>query len=319
MNRKLNSAVKIGGSLLAGILTPGVVHACACGCGVFDVATSSMLPNGTGGMAWLQYDYMDQNQDWSNFAPGQADNNDDKEIQTHFITVGAQYMFSQSWGAQVEIPYDFRYFKGTDNNGDVTSHSWNQLGDIRLEGIYSGFFADQSLGVTFGVKLPTGAYNVDPTAEMDNPTGLVDRDTQIGTGSTDILLGGFYRGNLTADQKWDWFTQGLFDAPALTQGCYRPGFELDAAAGLDYKGATLGRAQVVPLGQLIFSERTHDVGADADSAGTGYQRLMISPGLEVHIHPVIFYADIEVPVMQNFKGDQLAASVLYKCSVSWMF
>ena len=35
----------------------------------------------------------------------------------------------------------------------------------------------------------------------------VDRDTQIGTGSTDILLGGFYRGNITKDEKWDWFAQ----------------------------------------------------------------------------------------------------------------
>ena len=219
--KNLNSTVKMGGSLLAGILMPGVVHACACGCGVFDVATSSMLPNGTGGMAWLQYDYMDQNQDWHNFQPASPDLNGDKEIETHFLTVGLQYMFSQSWGAQVEIPYDFRYFKGTDNAGeDVTTHSWSQLGDIRLEGIYSGFFADQSLGVTYGVKLPTGAHNVDTSDNLNNPLGLVDRDTQIGTGSTDILLGGFYRTNFTRDQKWDWFSQALLDVPTLTQGCY---------------------------------------------------------------------------------------------------
>ena len=309
----------MSGSLLAGVLTPGVVHACACGCGVFDVATSSMLPNGTGGMAWLQYDYMDQNQDWHAFEPAAASLNDDKEIQTHFITAGVQYMFNQSWGAQVEIPYDFRYFKGTDNGLEIASHSWSQLGDIRLEGIYAGFFGDQSLGITFGVKLPTGAYNVDSTVDPNNLAGLVDRDTQIGTGSTDLLLGGFDRGNLTADEKWDWFAQGLFDAPTLVQAQYRPGFELDTAAGIDYKGATLGQATISPIGQLIFSVRTHDVGPQADSADTGYERLMISPGLEVHLRSVRFYADIEVPVVQNFRGYQLAASVLYKCSVSWMF
>ena len=94
---------------------------------------------------------------------------------------------------------------------------------------------------------------------------------------------------------------------------------MDTAAGIDYNDASLGRALVLPVGQLIFSERTHDVGADADSSGTGYQRLMISPALEIHLHPVVIYADIEVPVMQHFKGNQLAASVLYKCSVSYMF
>jgi hypothetical protein len=319
MKKKFNSAVKIGSGLLAGVFTPGIVHACACGCGVFDVATSSMIPNGTGGMAWIQYDYMDQNENWNGYQPGSPDNNNDKEIQTHFVTIGTQYMFNQSWGAQVEIPYDFRYFKGTDNNGDVTSYSWNQLGDVRVEGIYTGFFGDQSAGVTFGLKLPTGAYDIDTSRDANNPRGLVDRDTQLGTGSTDILLGGFYRGNLDQNQLWDWFAQGLLDAPTLTQAGYRPGFEFDSAAGIDYKGITVGRARIVPIGQLIFSERTHDNGSQADVSDSGYQRLFISPGLEIHIHPVIMYADIEVPVLQHFTGNQLAAPVLYKFSLSYMF
>lgn len=308
--KNVGLALKMGGSLLAGVLTPGIVHACACGCGVFDVATSAMLPHGTGGMAWLQYDYMDQNEDWSGYQPASADLNGDKEIETHFTTIGLQYMFSQRWGAQVEIPYDFRYFKGTDGNGNVTSYSWNQLGDIRVEGIFSPF-ADQSVGLTFGVKLPNGYDNIDPF--------LVDRDTQIGTGSTDALLGGFFRHNLDRNQNWDGFFQGLLDAPILTQDGYRPGFEFDSAAGVDYKGISIGGTQIVPLGQLIFSERTHDNGSQADVSDTGYQRLMISPGVEVHLHPVTLYADIEVPVMQHYTGYQLTTSVLYKASVSFTF
>ena len=34
----------------------------------------------------------------------------------------------------------------------ITTINWGALGDIRLEGIYAGFFADLSAGVTFGVK-----------------------------------------------------------------------------------------------------------------------------------------------------------------------
>ena len=75
----------MGCGLLAGMFAPGVVHACACGCGVFDVATSSMFPNGQGGMAWLQYDYQDQNRNWSGTPEALAANNDDKEIETHFV------------------------------------------------------------------------------------------------------------------------------------------------------------------------------------------------------------------------------------------
>src|SRR5271154_3407207 len=108
-NKKINSAVKIGGGLLAGILTPGIVHACACGCGVFDVATSSMFPTiGDNGMAFLQYDYQDQNRNWSGTSQAPAANNGDKEISTDFTTLGFQYMFNSSWGIEAEVPYDFR-------------------------------------------------------------------------------------------------------------------------------------------------------------------------------------------------------------------
>jgi hypothetical protein len=315
-NRKNNLAVvKVGCSLLAGMLAPGIVHACACGCGVFDVGTSSMFPNGQGGMAFLNYDYQNQNQNWSGSSSAPAANNGDKQIETHFVTLGMQYMFNSSWGAQIELPYWNRTFVTDLNFGSapasVVSRSWSGLGDIRAEGIYTGFFADQSAGVTFGLKLPTGDFNYD--------SDVVDRDSQIGTGSTDILLGGFYRGNLTKDEKWDWFAQTLLDVPTLTQNQYRPGVELDSAVGIDYKGFSIGRMKISPVAQAIISYRSSDSGAAADPENSGYERLLLSPGVEFHIHPVKIYADVEIPVLQHFNGNQLAAPLMVKVSVSYMF
>ena len=309
---------------MAGMLAPGVIHACACGCGVFDVATSSMFPGGQGGMAFLQYDYQDQNRNWSGTAQAPAANNGDKQIETDFFTAGLQYMFNSSWGVQLEVPYDYRTFKTTSAapGNPIPTINWGALGDIRVEGIYTGFFADLSAGMTFGVKLPTGDWT------FNNAFGDVDRDSEIGTGSTDVLLGGFYRGNLDRNQKWDWFGQLQLDVPVLIQAEYRPGVELDTAAGIDYKGFSLGRVKISPLAQVIFSERTSDSGANAaggandDPAGgvsSGYQRILLSPGVEFHIHPVKIYADAEFPVYQNFTGNQLAAPVLFKVSLSFMF
>ena len=322
MKNKFNSAVKISGGLLAGMLAPGLVHACACGCGVFDVATSSMFPNGQGGMAYLQYDYQDQNRNWSGTSRAPAANNGDKEIETDFLTVGLQYMFNSSWGVQFELPYDYRKFTTVSANqnpslpnfGNQTATvNWAALGDLRLEGIYTGFFADQSAGVTFGLKLPTGDWT------HENAYGDVDRDSELGTGSTDVLLGGFYRGNITKDEKWDWFAQGLLDVPVLTQAEYRPGVELDTAAGIDYKGFALGRVRISPVAQAIFSYRSSDGDANANPDNSGYERLLLSPGVEFHIHPVKIYAAAEFPVFQNFTGNQLAAPVLFKVSISYMF
>jgi hypothetical protein len=90
---------------------------------------------------------------------------------------------------------------------NLVTRNWNQLGDIRIEGIYTGFMADLSAGMTFGLKLPTGDFKFD--------SDIVDRDTQIGTGSTDILLGGFCRDNLDKNQQWDWFAQLQLAAPVL--------------------------------------------------------------------------------------------------------
>jgi len=317
-------AVKIGGSLLAVMAVPGVVHACACGCGVFDVGGTSMFPNGQGGMAFLQYDYQDQNRNWNGTSEAPAADNGDKEIVTHFITGGLQYMFNDSWGVRAEVPYDYRSFKTTSSapGNPITTINWWALGDIRLESIYTGFFADQSAGITFGLKLPTGDYT------YNNAYGDVDRDSEIGTGSTDLLLGGFYRGNITEDEKWDWFAQLKLDVPTLTQAGYRPGVELDSDAGIDYKGFSLGSVRISPVAQVIFSERTSDSGSNAaggsnddpeDGVASGYQRLMLSPGVEFHIHPVKIYADAEFPVFQHFTGNQLAAPVLFKVSVSYMF
>ena len=42
--------------LFAMLVAPSVGWACACGCGVFDVGTSSMFPEGPGGMAFVEYD-----------------------------------------------------------------------------------------------------------------------------------------------------------------------------------------------------------------------------------------------------------------------
>ena len=303
-------------ALLALALAPAAARACACGCGVFDVATSAMFPKEAGGMAFLDYDFFDQNRNWHADSEAPSANNPDKEIRTHFVTAGIQYMFNRSWGVQAEVPYDNRLFKTVSAapGGPIASEHWSQLGDIRLEGIYTGFSPDLSSGLTFGFKLPTGSFS------HNNADGDVDRDSEIGTGSTDLLLGGFHRGNVTKDNRMSWFAQALLDVPTLTQAHYRPGVEMDAAAGIHYNQWSLGRVRITPVAQVIASERTSDTGANASNPiASGYQRIMLSPGVEFHLHPVSLYADVELPVFQDFRGNQLAASALFKVILSYHF
>ncbi len=297
-------------------LAPRSAFACACGCGVFEVATSSMLPTGAGGTVFFGLDYQDQTRNWSGGSAAPASDNGDKEIRTYFWTAGFQYMFNRSWGFQIEVPLWNRYFK-TDNNfpsppPDIVSAHWTGIGDIRIKGIYTGFSEDMSTGVTYGVKLPTGNNNYDPI--------VVDSDSQIGTGSTDILLGGFHRMALTSDNLWSAFGQAQLDVPVLIQNQYRPGWELDLAAGVHYNGWTVGSVEIHPLAQAIVSLRGRDSGANAASpVASGYERLILSPGVEFDYNQFSFYADVELPVLQNFNGDQLTAPYMLKILVSYSF
>ena len=285
-------------------LVPSLGWACACGCGVFDVGTGTNMPTAEGGTAFLEWDYMDQNHNWAGTSSAPAANNTDKEINTHFITAGFQYLFNRTWGVMAEVPYWNRDFTTTDANGNIATFNARGVGDIRIKGIYTGFSEDLSSGLTFGVKLPTGS---------DTSAGL-DRDTQIGTGSTDVLLGGYHVGQLTADNKWNWFANAQLDQPALKTTDYRPGSEVDALSGVYFNDWTVlnDAVKLVPIAQAKASWRWRDAGATSNFASSGYQRVYLSPGMEVDVGRYRFYADVTLPVYTHVNGNQLVAYELFK-------
>jgi len=73
---------------LATLLAPGAALACACGCDIFDVGGTQMMPMQLGGEIYLEYNYMDQTRNWSGNSAAPAANNSDKEIRTNFLTLG---------------------------------------------------------------------------------------------------------------------------------------------------------------------------------------------------------------------------------------
>jgi len=275
-----------------------------------------MFPDSAGQTLFLDSYYQDQNSNWSGSAKAPAADNPDKDIRTDFVTAGLQDMFDRSWGLQIEMPYDSRHFvtTGGATGQEIVTSNWSGPGDLRVQGIYTGFSADLSTGVTFGLKLPTG------DSTHNDAFGDVDRDSEIGTGSTDVLLGGFHRGILMGDGSWTWFSQVVLDLPVLARDQYRPGAEADAAIGIYYRGWMLGGLKITPVAQAKVSDRSRDTGANAaDPVASGFQRLLLAPGVELDWGRLMAYADIELAAYQHFTGNQLAAPVLTKVSLSYMF
>jgi hypothetical protein len=320
------------------IATPANLQACACGCGTYTVGTGYNFPEGAGGMVWTEYDYIGQSQNWKGLGPSATANNPHQLIQTSWLQGGFQYFFNEKWGASVVVPSANRIVRAqTDNGmeaqgsvqspveggdgGDVASQQavqqqpkvatkqWWGMGDIRLNGYYTGFSPDMSTGVNLGVKLPSGLWT-EPN---------IDRDNQIGTGSTDILFGVFHRHQITSDGRWNWFMDAQLDAPVITQAGYTPGIQMNGTAGIYYTGLKLGGVKIRPLAQMLFVNRASDSGPAADPANTGYQQLSLSPGIEFDFKKVRIYADAELPVMNNMVGNQLIAPCSVKVVASYMF
>jgi hypothetical protein len=317
--------------------------ACACGCSVFDVGGLDLpQEEDHGGRVFLEYWSGDQTQNYvgSSKAPGAL--NTDKEINTQWINVGFSYNFNRDWGVMVRIPTVNRTLT-TDTGAFAGIQSFNSkdVGDIEIMGMYTGFFKDMSTGIIFGVKLPTGTFNAPG----------IDRDTQIGSGSTDLLLGAFHRGMLSGDNAWQYFLQGMLRQPFLYQPAadpqgffdgnagvvqtYFPGRQIDGAVGVVYNNwyHVLGLDKITPVAQVILSHRDADTGTGSDPFNSGFDRVMLSPGVEftkvvdeANNRVVKFYADVEVPVYYRANAannagteGQLVAPYLIKAVASYNF
>jgi hypothetical protein len=290
-------------------LAPTAALACACGCGVFEVGTASMFPTQPGGMYSLEFDFMDQSQNRLGTSPAPAVDNEDRRIRTSFVTASAQYMFSRSWGLGVEAPFWNRLFKTTDEAGDIVSFTHGALGDVRVHGTYAGFSEDLSTGISAGLKLPTGDYKY----------ANFDRDTQIGTGSTDFLLGAYHIGTLTEDRRWTWFVDGQWAQPFAYSGAYRPGSEVDLTAAVSHTGYRSAGATVAPLFMVIGVSRARDAGADSNPGDSGSTRLLAAPGVDASVAGIRASFTVDIPVYERVNGNQLVAPALFKLVVGRSF
>jgi hypothetical protein len=332
MRQSLFAAAATAASLL---LAPSAALACACGCGIFDVGDDALMPNNanSGFAVWFRLAYMDQNQNWEGAGPAPASDNGDKQINTTFYFFGGQYVINRDWTVMAQMPVFDRALTTTDDGtvfgpaGTVyTGHDFT-IGDLEMTATYTGFSKDMSTGVGFGVKAPTGDWH-GPNGPLGGQE--FDRDSLPGTGSTDLILTGYHVGSLNAANTLGYFVQGKYQIAVATQDQYRPGNELDAAVGVTYNLGSFGPfTKVAPVVQVLNSYRVHDTGANADPLNSGYERVLIDPGLSVRVKNVRFDADVAFPIYQHANAapsvaiegtsGQLVAGTLMKFQVTYNF
>ncbi len=271
----------------------------------------------------LRYDYINQNQlrsGTSTISPAAAsaltNNGNPQEVEQYtvnnYLTAGIDYVANENWNLDAQVPAIFRSHStlGTASNGTIAGPGGGQynsntqsLGDVRVTGTYYGLRAQRDLGLTFGVKLPTGSYTLTGTSTDPSAPGAVpiDRGLQPGTGTVDLILGIYYIHAI--DKNWDYFTQDQFQFALDSVDQYRPGNSYSLNVGAHYTGFSSFSPQLL----VNFRYANIDSGLNADTISTGGTLIYLSPGVSAPLSSKMsVYAFVQVPVYQNLDGVQLA-------------
>ncbi len=289
----------------------------SCGCTLNSDWTSQGIASGEGTRIDIRFDYFKQ-YDYRS-GSGSVNRSDipaGTEVQDNTInrnlTLGLDHSLNKDWAVNVQLPVFSRSHGtyGEDGYPDtILTSSSKGIGDLRITGRYQGLADDHSSGITFGLKLPTGSTNhllIDGSA--------LDRGLQLGTGTTDLLLGGYHFGNI--NRNWDYFAQATLQIALNTHNEFRPGNGINASAGLRY----MGFEAFIPQFQLNSRIEKIESGAQADITNSGATLLYISPGITVPINKQVqAFGFLQVPIYQRVNGYQIEPNLLFSAGLRYIF
>lgn len=268
----------------------------------------------------LRYEAINQNRLWRGTRGVSAADDDsdalEKRTNNRNLIATYDYTASNAWGFSFVVPVQQRLHEHVaDPAGDATYEKWNftRLGDVKALANYSVTNDDDPLnryGVQFGVKLPTGSHTV-----SNGDSRRAERALQPGSGSTDLIVGGYYthRG-LTPGAAW--FGQVSYQQAALTQDAFRPGSQ--TAVTLGYNQPVTGDLSATL--QINALRKDHDRGANAEPALSGGKYAFVSPGLSYAAAKTVqLYGYVQLPVYRNVNGIQLVASRAFVGGMSFQF
>ena len=229
-------------------------------------------------------------------------------------TLALDYVAAKAWGLTLTVPACNR-FHSTTAPGD-TEPSWSQgtgLGDLRVMARYLGFLEDASLGIQLGLKLATGAMNQTFQGGPQAGTPL-DRGVQLGTGTTDLLLGVTRSGAWSPE--WKYSGQALLQHPLASREDFRPGDGLNANVGLRYEPG----GAVIPSLQLNARAERRESGAQADVQNSGATLVYLSPGATLQATASLqAFAFLQVPILQRVNGLQLEFRASFSLGLHYSF
>jgi hypothetical protein len=313
---------------LAGAALCAVSHQAAASCGAaFCLVNTDWSVQGTyvesGARFDLRYEFIDLDQPRNGrdrIAIGAIPrHHDEVETRNHNGVGSIDWAFAPRWGVNLVIPFvdrDHRHIHNHHGEQLVEAWSFRGLGDARVQARYEVFaFRDgpekpRSAGITFGLKLPTGKYDV------TNGEGVeAERTLQPGTGTTDFAAGAYWHGGAPL-AGLSWFAQVQAVAPLNSRAGYKPGKQLQLDGGVRYAVTQ----DVGLMAQVNYHVKGRDSGVNAEPDDSGQRAIYASPGISWNVgRNTQLYAFAQVPLYQSVNGVQLTADWSAAAGVSWRF
>lgn len=313
----------------------GQAIACAsCGCSLNSDWGTQGISTSEGWSIDVHYDYLNQNQLRSGtgsitpataavtpnpYTPG---TNAEVEQFTKSLTLTStlDYNNGDTWGVSLVVPTLERIHStlgtGSDGftGGNGYSSSTQGIGDIRLIGRYFGMTEQRNFGLQYGLKLPTG----NTTQVSNDGNSIVDPGLQLGTGTTDLILGAYYYDNF--DENWEYFGQAMLQTAlnysTMAAGSYRPGDSLNLNVGIRNRSFE----SFIPTLQINSRIVKVDQGDAADTFSTGGKLVYLTPGVIIPLGDNLStYASVQLPIYQNVNGIQLTPSFIFSAGMRFVF
>jgi hypothetical protein len=209
------------------------------------------------------------------------------------------------------VPYNINHQVSDEGTSDLKG-----LGDAAVMVNYKVFAASnknisQQLWLGTGVKLPTGKFVIDAT----DPDVAAVANSQLGSGSTDILLNGMHNVSIN---KLGINTTVNYKINTSNKEEYKFGNKLTAGSFVYY---------VFPLKGIIISPNVgllyeHSEASELQNSKmdlTGGKILQGSVGAEVNFNRIAIGLSTQLPIAQNFAENQTKAKVKGMLHVSFAF
>lgn len=310
-------------SLWLGLFHSAAQACASCGCSLSTDWESQGVSHSGGFSADLRYDYLNQDQlrhVTSTITPAAVFAlNNTAEVEDYtknqYVTLGLGYTSTDHWSINLLLPYIIRQHQTWGQSNGVSGASpanpnagyysdFSKVGDGKVMVSFHPLSDNHNLGLTMGVKLPTGdhfLYQAYPPPFKGSGSNLIDAGLQPGTGTTDLIVGLFYHQAVSRD--WDVFSQATYQFVVMgpTQ-TYHPGNGTNVNLGARY----MSFESLAPQIQLNMRHVNMDSGVIADTVSTGGTLIYLSPGLSAGItERASIYGFVQVPLYQNLIGFQL--------------